>query len=55
MNINIRTKKNFQTQFNKMAEMYGVEFIGLEGIDDDRLSLTNFIEVFIDSDYVATL
>lgn len=29
MNINIRTKKNFQTQFNKMAEMYGEEFLKL--------------------------
>jgi len=29
MNINIRTKKNFQTQFNKMAETYGEEFLKL--------------------------
>jgi len=29
MNINIKTKKNFQTQFNKMAELYGEEFLRL--------------------------
>ena len=53
MNINIRTKKNFQTQFNKMAEMYGEEFLKLQGLDDEKLSLTDFIEGFIDSDNVA--
>jgi hypothetical protein len=29
MNINIKTKKNFQTQFNKMSEKYGEEFLKL--------------------------
>lgn len=53
MNINIRTKKNFQTQFNKMAETYGEEFLKLQGLDDEKLSLTDFIEGFIDSDNVA--
>ena len=53
MNINIRTKKNFQTQFNKMAELYGEEFLKLQGLDEDTLSLTDFIEGFIDADNVA--
>ena len=53
MNINIRTKKNFQTQFNKMSEMYGEEFLKLQGLDEDKLSLTDFIDAFIDSDNVA--
>ena len=53
MNINIRTKKNFQTQFNKMSEIYGEEFLKLQGLDEDKLSLTDFIENFIDSDNVA--
>ena len=53
MNINIRTKKNFQTQFNKMAEKYGEEFLKLQGLDDEKLSLTDFIDGFIDSDNVA--
>lgn len=53
MNINIKTKKNFQTQFNKLTENYGEEFLKLQGLDDDKLSLTDFIESFIDSDNVA--
>ena len=53
MNINIRTKKNFQTQFNKMSELYGEEFLKLQGLDDETLSLTDFIDGFIDADNVA--
>jgi ribonucleoside-triphosphate reductase len=53
MNINIKTKKNFQTQFNKMAEKYGEEFLKLQGLDDEKLSLTDFIDGFIDADNVA--
>ena len=53
MNININTKKNFQTQFNKMSEKYGEEFLKLQGLDDEKLSLTDFIDGFIDSDNVA--
>ena len=53
MNINIRTKKNFQTQFNRLSEIYGEEFLKLQGLDEETLSLTDFIEGFIDSDNVA--
>ena len=53
MNINIKTKKNFQTQFNKMSEQYGEEFLRLQGLNDEKLSLTDFIDGFIDSDNVA--
>ena len=53
MNINIKTKKNFQTQFNKMVENYGEEFLKLQGLNDEKLSLTDFIDNFIDSDNVA--
>ena len=53
MNINIKTKKNFQTQFNKMAEKYGEEFLKLQGLDDEKLSFTDFIDGFIDADNVA--
>lgn len=53
MNINIRTKKNFQTQLNKMIESYGEEFLKLQGLDDNKLSLTDFIDGFVDSDNVA--
>ena len=53
MNINIKTKKNFQTQFNRLSEKYGEEFLNLQGLDEDTLSLTDFIDAFIDSDNVA--
>lgn len=53
MNINIKTKKNFQTQFNRMSELYGEEFLKLQGLNDEKLSLTDFIDGFIDSDNVA--
>lgn len=53
MNISIKTKKNFQTQFNKMAENYGEEFLRLQGLNDEKLSLTDFIDGFIDADNVA--
>ena len=36
-----------------MAEVYGEEFLKLQGLDDEKLSLTDFIEGFIDSDNVA--
>lgn len=51
--INIRTKKNFQTQLNKMIEAYGEEFLKLQGLDDNKLSLTDFIDGFVDADNVA--
>lgn len=53
MNINIRLNKNFQTQFNKMLEKYGEEFLKLQGLNEEKLSFTDFIEAFIDSDNVA--
>ena len=53
MKINIKLNKNFQTQFNKMVEKYGEEFLKLQGLDESTLSFTDFIEGFIDSDNVA--
>ena len=53
MNVNIRLGKNFTTQLNKFQEKYGEEFMMLQGLDDKKLSLTDFIDNFIDSDNVA--
>lgn len=36
-----------------MSEKYGEEFLKLQGLDDEKLSLTDFIDGFIDSDNVA--
>ena len=53
MNINIRLKKNFATQFNKLVENYGEDFLQLQGLNDEKLSFTDFIDGFIDSNNVA--
>ena len=53
MNINIRLSKNFTTQLNKLYEKYGEEFARLNGLSDDELSLTDFIDNFIDTETVA--
>ena len=53
MKLNVKLNKNFQTQFNKMVEKYGEEFLKLQGFDEATLSFTDFIEGFIDSNNVA--
>lgn len=53
MNINIRTNRNFATQLNKLDQEYGEEFRNLQGLDEDKLSFTDFIDNFIDIDTVA--
>ena len=53
MNVNIRLNKNFTTQFNKLIETYGSEFTDLQGLSDEKLSLTDFISNFIDKNNVA--
>lgn len=51
--INIRLNKNFTTQLNKLNEKYGEEFARLNGLSDDELSFTDFIDNFIDTETVA--
>jgi ribonucleoside-triphosphate reductase len=53
MQLKVKLNKNFQTQFNRMVEKYGEEFLKLQGLDEATLSFTDFIEGFIDSDNVA--
>ena len=45
--------KNFQTQLNKLFTEYGEEFARLNGLSDDYLNFTNFIDNFIDTETVA--
>lgn len=45
--------KNFITQMNRMVEKYGEDFLHLQGLDDERLTYTDFIDGFIDSENVA--
>ena len=53
MNINIRLSKNFTSRINKLNEEYGEEFARLNGLSDGELSLTDFIDNFIDTETVA--
>lgn len=53
MNINVRLSKNFVQQLNKLHEEYGEEFAVLNGLGDEQLSYTDFIDNFIDSETVA--
>lgn len=53
MNFNIRLGKNFTTQLNRLQAEYGEEFTKLQGVDEKKLSFTDFIDAFIDSDNVA--
>ena len=52
-NINIRLNKNFTTQLNKLQIEYGEEFARINGLSDDQLNFTAFIDNFIDSETVA--
>ena len=53
MNINIRLSKNFTSRINKLNEEYGEEFAKLNGLSEGELSLTDFIDNFIDTETVA--
>lgn len=51
--ITIRQNKNFTTQFNKLVNDYGEKFAHLNGLSEEQLSNTDFINAFIVSDTVA--
>ena len=53
MNINVRLSKNFTSRINKLNEEYGEEFARLNGLSDGELSLTDFIDNFVDTETVA--
>lgn len=53
MEINVRLKKNFTTQYNKLQAEYGTELARINGFDDDQLSHSDFIDNFIDTKVVA--
>lgn len=53
MNINIKLNKNFTGCFNKLLEDYGTEMAALNGMGDEQLSYTDFIDNFVDKATVA--
>lgn len=46
MKINIKTNKNFTTQYNKVTEKYGEEFELLNGLHDTQMNYGDFIDNF---------
>ena len=53
MEINIKLNKNFSIAFNKLSNEYGTEVASLNGLSDNQLSYTDFIDNFIDKKTVA--
>lgn len=53
MQINVRLNKNFTTQYNKLQSEFGTDMARLNGFDDRQLSLTDFVDNFIDEPVVA--
>ena len=53
MNIDIKLKKNFVSQYNKLQAEFGTEIARINGFDDGQLSYTDFIDNFVDEDTVA--
>ena len=53
MEINIRLKKNFVTQYNRLQGEFGTDIAKLNGFDDEQLSHSDFIDNFIDTKVVA--
>ena len=53
MNVNIRLDRNFTSAFNKMIGKYGYEMARLNGLSDEQINYTDFIDNFIDEDVVA--
>lgn len=53
MEINVKLYSPFVATLNKLKKKYGEEFEKLNGLHNDQLSFTDFIDHFIDSDNTA--
>lgn len=53
MNLSVDLNKDFERFFDKLKEEYGDDFLQLNGLNDEKLSFTNFLDTFIDSKTVA--
>ena len=53
MEIDIKLRKNFVNQLTKLDQEYGREFFELNGLDDNQLSLTDFLDNFVKTSTVA--
>ena len=48
MKIDIKLSKNFTTQFNKLMGEFGEEMARMNGFSEEQISLTEFIDNFVD-------
>lgn len=53
MYINIKLDKNFVTKYNSLVTEYGDNLAELNGLGNDQLSYTDFIDNFVDKQTVA--
>lgn len=53
MELNIKLSKDFERFFNKMKEEYGDDFSELNGLSEDKLSFSDFIDNFVEKKTVA--
>ena len=53
MNIDIKLDKDFTTHIQYLARRYGTKITTLNGLEDEQINYTSFIDNFIDSDNVA--
>lgn len=53
MEKKITLKKNFENQLHKLQEKYGSEFENLNGLSDEQLSNTDFLDNFVGAKVVA--
>lgn len=53
MRADIKCTKNFERQVEKLLTEYGQDFATLNGIDEAQLSLTDFLDNFVDVKVVA--
>ena len=53
MEINIKLDRNFTVAFNKLKNEYGEYLASLNGLSDEQLSYTDFIDNFIDKTTTA--
>ena len=53
MNLQINLNKDFERFFEKLKEEYGDDFLQLNGLNDEKLSFTNFLDKFVQTETVA--
>ena len=54
MNIDIKLDKTFTEELTKLKAEYGEKFARLNGLADEQLNYTDFIDNFIDKSNVAS-